>query len=94
MNDRDQDLDELLAPLKRLQPEQRLLHRWKNAVDSVSKRKWYQLRMASFPELASALALGFVIGMMSFTAINARKRSLSDNIEPSATVEQIYAKSE
>ncbi len=100
-NQRDRELDVLLAPLKKqeVMPEQ--MAAWKSAVKNTvksthSKKRlhWYQIERPAFLQLAFTLVLGFVMGAITVHFSTQSDSNVAKTFEPSATIEHIYAKAD
>jgi hypothetical protein len=87
MNERDEELDRLLAPLRTPAAAELELKRWQKAVRAELSRA-RRARPWLIPT-AAALALGFLVGRLT----PGRPES-APIAEPVATIEYVYAKSE
>lgn len=101
MNDREQrdkELDEMLAPFRKLDPKASYLNSWQQTVESArTKRRfrWLHLEITAVPQLAAAIFIGFLLGMVFVKNKPAPADQFAEkNFEPSATIEEIYAKSD
>ncbi|MBN8536247.1 MAG: hypothetical protein J0M15_04305 [Deltaproteobacteria bacterium] len=90
MTDRNSELDEILQPLKTLQPRVDQIQRWKNLRKKPQKIK---LNLNHVMQLAAACFVGFMVGFF-FKAQEAKVSEVSLNIDSSATIEVVYNKSE
>jgi hypothetical protein len=100
-NQRDSELDVLLAPLKNREVMPGQMAAWKstvrNAVKSTHSKKclrWYQIERPAFLQLAFTLVLGFVMGAITVHFSSQSESSVAKTFEPSATIEHIYAKAD
>jgi hypothetical protein len=92
-NQRDKELDDLLAPLRKANPKSSDLAAWQAAVSSASTTTpWWKFQARMLPQLAAALALGLLLGI--FVAPHASHENSEKNLEASATIETIYAKAD
>jgi hypothetical protein len=92
-NKRDQELDELLNPLRKSNPRSQDIGAWKNAVAGARTKRGFRGLLQlwpALPQVAAALALGFIVGAIVFH----RAPQNFENSAASATIEEIYAKAE
>lgn len=90
MTDRNSELDEILQPLKALQPSVDQVQRWKNLRKKPQKIK---LNLNHVLQLAAACLVGFMVGFF-FKEHEAKVSEVALNIDSSATIEVVYNKSE
>lgn len=94
-NQKDKELEKLMARFRQIDPTKDQVTAWQEAVYSARKQSrvpWYRLRLLTVPQFAAALILAFSVGAFSFS--QKTKNAISENFEPNATIEQIYAKAE
>ena len=91
--DRDTELDEWLSPLRNSSTPPGAVERWAAAVNSARQTKSFSRWFS--PQMAAALLIGFLAGAGVMTLRNPSiAQRDSENHEPSATIEHIYAKAE
>ncbi len=66
-DDRDNELDQLLKPLKRSLPNELQMQKWKSAVQTSALKKIYSTSRTKWAfQLMAALFLGIIIGAFAF----------------------------
>jgi hypothetical protein len=88
MSDRDIELDKLLKPLANMKANPKQIARWQAAARPAS-RDWKR----QFMQVAAAVAIGFILGGWFFKN-HQEEQSVTDNFDPTATIEMLYSKSE
>lgn len=94
---RDHELDTLLQPLRKIHPTSKNLQEWQDAVRAAHKprsRFRIDFELLNLSQLAATLALGFILGAITFYHRPPSTISIEKNSEPSATIERIYAKAD
>ncbi len=97
VSERDQELEDLLAPMRRLEAKSEQLASWRGAIQSVRTKKrvrWYQVRHFALPQIAAALLLGVLIGAVTFSKKTEVTSLSAENQEPGATIEYKFAKAD
>ncbi len=90
MSERDSELDKMLQPLRNLKPSSESIQRWQGTVNSSQKKKAY---LTHIFQLAAACLIGFTVGyFLKSKTIDTSE--LTINIDPTATLEVVYNKSE
>ncbi len=89
MSDRDQELDDLLKPLMRLNPNDIQMSRWRKLIPISTKTAKAQI-ISRVLQLGAACLLGFVLGVEKENM----KQDSTKKAESVATIEMIYTKSE
>lgn len=84
MNERDDELDKLLAPIMKVQATDLQIRRWQ----SVAFKRPTRQRMI---ELSVAAALGFLIGASVIWKTQS-DRDVAGNFDGYATIESVYSK--
>ena len=96
MDERDSELNDLLAPLRATNAHDLQLKRWQVAVQNeLHKEKTRQRPL--YRQVVAALFVGFILGSITISALNRfnenQRNTISKNEMPNATIEYIYAKS-
>jgi hypothetical protein len=96
MDERDKELDAMLAPLRRVEPGELRLRRWALALRPevglfAPPPKGTRARWSA--QIGAALALGFALGALTLHLVSPPMGDLVADT-PSATIQWIYAKSE
>lgn len=97
MNDRDEELDLILAPLRNECPTDLETRRWQRALDGMTTRRGADSKRRLILQLAAASLVGGLIGaalMSAFRTSNASSndRFFTQETASDATMERIYVK--
>ena len=84
MNERDDELDKLLAPIIKAEATDLQIRRWQALA-------WKRPSRRRLIELSAAAALGFLIGASVFWKSQS-SRDLEGNFDGYATIESVYSK--
>lgn len=94
MDKRDKELDLLLSPLRENFENELQLKRWQLAVQRELKHSLQIIRrprILQFSKIAASFLIGIVIGGLLFSG-EYQSGKFAMNMQPSATIEYIYAK--
>jgi len=97
MSDKDNELNELLKPLKHLSPDDLQMQKWQNAVlteASMGRRTITTTRRRWVLQLALAVSVGFIMGAFVFRFLPSSSRSsvvATQNADDNATIEYFRA---
>jgi hypothetical protein len=86
MTNRDQELDELLSSLRKVEPNTLQVARWKKALKQSPMRKKLNYRFLS--SLAAAVIFGFVLGMSASKLSNKEDNSQDYSFASATKVER------
>ena len=90
MDERDNELDKILKPLADLKPSPQQMARWQSlASDRRAKNSW----AAQLLQLTAAACVGFIVAAWYFKN-HEGNQEVTDNFDPTATIEMLYSKSE
>ena len=96
MSDRDKELDDLLAPMRELNPDELAMQRLQNAVGNEirSQRRSTRGRRQPILQLIAAITLGFILGAAYMRVIQNETSEWQQNqaeANLNATIETVYA---
>lgn len=96
MNNRDEELDQLISPFRKINVSELQIKKWKLAVENDNKIKVFKrdFKVLNLFQLSTALIVGLVLGGVLVGAQKTKDSHFSENNESNATIELIYAKAE
>ena len=92
MTKRDLELDQILQPLKDLQPSLEEMQSWQRLAKTNSTSAGKNAWMRNFVQLAVAAGIGFLIGAAIFHQQPVATTDVAVNFDSSATIDQVFVK--
>lgn len=90
MTERDSELDAMLQPLRDLEPSSESIQLWQGLINSSRKKRPHFIHLI---QLAATCLIGFTIGFL-LKSKTIDSSEITINMNPTATIEVVYNKSE